>query len=176
MEGLGTTNRSLAVLGIKYILLLLFWFLAAAFSALAAFLITSWKHLTMAVEIPFIPLVICLFFLIDESPSWLMEKGKLNRAIKIISKIARINGNPLPDSEIRLLLVEAGYDLSGKDGEANLPLKPNESRNKTEEISIQGQITMLTLFTERNLALIAISICFLWGVNAMGKSNFSALL
>ncbi len=105
-----------------------------------------------------------------------MVKGKVNRAIKIISKIAQINGNPLPDSEIRLLLTEAGYDLTEKDGVSDLPLIPNGSHNKTEEITIRGRITMLTLFTERNLTLITISICFLWAVNAMGKSNFSVLL
>ncbi|XP_052864161.1 carcinine transporter [Anopheles cruzii] len=57
----------------------------------------DWVGLTLYTSVPF--LVYFLYLLVmPESPRWLLMKGKLEQALAILEKMARVNGKQLPES------------------------------------------------------------------------------
>ncbi|XP_068213840.1 organic cation transporter protein-like [Palaemon carinicauda] len=66
-----------------------------------AYLIRDWRMLQLSAALPLF-LRIGFHFFIDESPRWLILKGKEERAIKVLHKAARWNGSQLP-SDRRLM-------------------------------------------------------------------------
>ncbi|XP_059609229.1 beta-alanine transporter [Phlebotomus argentipes] len=59
------------------------------------FVIRDWRYLTLAVSLPLFVLFGC-FFILPESPRWLIATGKFSEAAKIMEKMAEINGKVLP--------------------------------------------------------------------------------
>ncbi|XP_030377020.1 beta-alanine transporter [Scaptodrosophila lebanonensis] len=55
------------------------------------YVIRDWRYLTLAVSLPLLMLFSC-FFVMPESPRWLMAVGKPKRAARILKIIARVNG------------------------------------------------------------------------------------
>lgn len=59
------------------------------------YLIRDWRYLTLAVSLPLLLLFSC-FFVLPESPRWLIAVGKPRRAAKILKTIAYVNGKSIP--------------------------------------------------------------------------------
>ncbi|CAG0903550.1 unnamed protein product, partial [Cyprideis torosa] len=68
-----------------------------------AFVFRDWRHLAYATSIAMLPLFIAFFFL-PESPRWLASKGKVKKALKIMSLMAKVNGKPLSDAQEKDIL------------------------------------------------------------------------
>ncbi|XP_022095015.1 organic cation transporter protein-like [Acanthaster planci] len=66
---------------------------------LLAFLLREWRHLHLAISLPFI-LCLLLVFVIPESPRWLIIKGRFKAATKTIENIAKVNGTQVPEDLI----------------------------------------------------------------------------
>ncbi|XP_068213839.1 organic cation transporter protein-like [Palaemon carinicauda] len=64
----------------------------------AASVLGNWRMLQLAVSLPLF-LRIGFHFFIDESPRWLILKGREDQAIKVLRKAARWNGAQLPTDE-----------------------------------------------------------------------------
>ncbi|XP_058820059.1 carcinine transporter isoform X2 [Topomyia yanbarensis] len=59
------------------------------------YLIRDWVQLTLCTSVPF--LVYFLYLIVmPESPRWLLMKGKLEEALKILEKMAKVNGKQFP--------------------------------------------------------------------------------
>ncbi|CAL1296486.1 unnamed protein product [Larinioides sclopetarius] len=69
---------------------------AAGFSTLAAvaWFFKDWFWLQMALSVPYIPLVLA-YWLVPESPRWLLAKGKTKELQKLLKKAAKMNGKEL---------------------------------------------------------------------------------
>lgn len=65
--------------------------------ALEAYLIRDWFTLQIVAHLPLLALL-GLYFIIPESPRWLMAVGRVQEAKKIIEKGAKINGKSLPEN------------------------------------------------------------------------------
>ncbi|XP_038053165.1 organic cation transporter protein-like [Patiria miniata] len=63
---------------------------------LLAFLLREWRHLQLAISLPFI-ITLPAMLISPESPRWLITKGRCKEATKIIHKIAKVNGTKAPD-------------------------------------------------------------------------------
>ena len=63
--------------------------LAMALVALVAYLCHTWRQLIICGNGPFIVFMF-LWFVVDESPRWLISKGRLEEARIIIEKMARV--------------------------------------------------------------------------------------
>ncbi|XP_042242904.1 organic cation transporter protein-like [Homarus americanus] len=107
------------------VLLGLPWALGMMVWGALAYLIRDWRWLQFTASLPLL-LIMGLLFLIDESPRWLIVKGKHEQALKVLRRVARLNKSTLPpEEELRLMMsdIQAEAEMSkrvsrGKDKEA----------------------------------------------------------
>ncbi|ROT63273.1 hypothetical protein C7M84_018852 [Penaeus vannamei] len=59
-----------------------------------AYLVRDWAQLALATTIPFLAFF-CFWWVLPESPRWLLANGRLTEAQTIMEKMARVNGKPL---------------------------------------------------------------------------------
>ena len=71
-----------------------FWGLAVAG---IAYLIPNWHHMELVFSLPLIGLY-ATYWILPESPRWLLSQGRTKEAEEIVRKIAKYNGKPLPKS------------------------------------------------------------------------------
>lgn len=55
------------------------------------YIVRDWRYLTLAVSLPLLLLFSC-FFVLPESPRWLMAVGETRKSAKVLKTIARVNG------------------------------------------------------------------------------------
>lgn len=67
------------------------------------YIFRDWRALTFAVSIPLFLLFSC-FFILPESPRWLLATRKYDKAAKILKKIAKYNGKSLPRNYENILM------------------------------------------------------------------------
>ncbi|XP_076466871.1 organic cation transporter protein-like [Babylonia areolata] len=84
---------------------------------LAAFLLRHWSPFQACIAAP---CFFCLvgFFFIPESPRWLISKGRLNEAQKIIEKIARANGAASP-VQLETIMADVCEEVPSSSASAN---------------------------------------------------------
>ncbi|KAK3886471.1 hypothetical protein Pcinc_009342 [Petrolisthes cinctipes] len=82
------------------------WALGTMAWAGAAFAIRDWRYLQLAVSLPILLIFPPLYFM-DESPRWLIVRGRHDRALTVLQKAARWNKATLPpNSEMRTLMID----------------------------------------------------------------------
>ncbi|KAK3777515.1 hypothetical protein RRG08_044805 [Elysia crispata] len=121
---------------------------------LMAYLFRYWKTLQVALAIPLIPGAIGFFWLIPESPRWLLNKGRYSEAHKIMVDIARVNKRELPE---KLLLQETDRQTTS---EKSKNLEQNQQ-------STSGWKNLLLLAKSPVLAVRLAILSFSWAVNSM---------
>ena len=75
---------------------------------LEAFFIRDWRTLQLFVHIPVLGLVL-LWFVLPESPRWLMAAGKTRAAEKILAQAAKMNKKSIPETMIPVSDNEKDY-------------------------------------------------------------------
>lgn len=65
--------------------------------AVVTTLVHDWFHLSLVTSVPFL-LYFFYILIMPESPRWLLAKGKLEDALKILETMARVNGKEFPES------------------------------------------------------------------------------
>lgn len=71
-----------------------------------AYMITHWRLLTVVLVLPEVIFIILFYFLIPESPRWLLTKDRGEEARVVIEKMADKNGRELPDAKKMEIKVE----------------------------------------------------------------------
>lgn len=61
------------------------------------YLIRDWVKMGLVTSVPFLSYFI-YYFVMPESPRWLLAKGKLEEALKVLEVMARVNEKELPIS------------------------------------------------------------------------------
>ena len=59
------------------------------------YMVRNWIHLTLYTSVPFLSYFL-YFFIMPESPRWLLMKGRLEQALEVLERMSRINGKPFP--------------------------------------------------------------------------------
>ncbi|XP_069948422.1 organic cation transporter-like protein [Cherax quadricarinatus] len=110
----------------------------------------NWRLLTAASATPMV--LSCLaIWILPESPRWLLSQGRVEETVKILEKIAQVNGHTIPPNVLHDLQVQ---DSSNYD----------QIQNEGEKV-IMDQVTsasLLDLFRTPRLRRTTISICVLW--------------
>ncbi|CAL4081191.1 unnamed protein product, partial [Meganyctiphanes norvegica] len=71
---------------------------------LIAYYVREWRNLQLAISIPSVSML-AYYWLLPESPRWLLSHGRQNEALKVLSQIAKVNGKELPkEEELNFLL------------------------------------------------------------------------
>ncbi|XP_067675131.1 organic cation transporter protein-like [Haliotis asinina] len=102
LEMVGPSKRVLAGVGVQ-----LFWSVGMFLLGAAAYALRYWKTLQLVISVPS-ALLFGFWWLIPESPRWLLSRGRKAEAEVIIQKAAKINGVELPASMLAELTVDEG--------------------------------------------------------------------
>jgi len=133
IEFVGGKWSTIVGMGMEY-----FWVAGWLTLALLGYLIRSWRWLTLAISLPSMSALL-MIWLVPESPRWLLSKGRLEEAEKIIRSAAAENKKCIPD---------------------NWKLKPVQSQEK------QSKVTVLDLFRTRNMRTKILILYYNFFVNA----------
>ncbi|XP_052807934.1 organic cation transporter protein-like [Mya arenaria] len=74
----------------------IFFPIGTCFLALMAYLIRSWQWTNLAIAIPMV-FYLSFWWIIPESPRWLISKSRKKEALKIIQTAAKVNSRQAPD-------------------------------------------------------------------------------
>ncbi|XP_074656413.1 organic cation transporter protein-like [Tubulanus polymorphus] len=172
MEMIGTTARTGTGIFFQG------WF-AMGFMLLPgiAYFIRDYDYLLLVSTIPNV-LFICYYWVVPESPRWLISEGRDAEAEKIIRKVAKINGvqytpRQLPAAGEELVCVKnehtqndvINYEVSGNLDANDASLAP----------SIRAKYTVVDLVRTPNMRRKTINIWFNWFVNSLAYYGLSML-
>ncbi|XP_022286350.2 organic cation transporter protein-like [Crassostrea virginica] len=82
-----------------------FFTLGLLYQSGAAYFLKHWQWIDLAIAAPLV-FYIAYFWLVPESPRWLMSKGRYDEAEEIIQKAGRVNKVELPEKMINPSLLE----------------------------------------------------------------------
>lgn len=83
----------------------MFFAMGMSLLALLGYLLRNWFALSLATSIPFV-LLFSYYWIIPESPRWLLSKNRIDDAEVIVQKMAKINGKKIPKNFLRTLEAE----------------------------------------------------------------------
>ncbi|XP_050433581.1 carcinine transporter [Adelges cooleyi] len=113
------------------------------------YFVRDWTYLALVTSTPFSLYFIYWWFL-PESPRWLLAKGRLEEALKILETLARVNGTVLPDTF-----------------KQKLKQKMMMQRTLSEERRLKTGPGVFALCRTPNMRLKTILITFNWFANDM---------
>ncbi|KAH8257190.1 hypothetical protein KR038_005306 [Drosophila bunnanda] len=94
LENVGSKYRAL----ISNVALALGFSLAIAILPWIPYYLRDWRHFALIMAVP-VSVLVVMCLVIPESPSWLLSVGKIERGMKGLKKVARVNRKTLTDAE-----------------------------------------------------------------------------
>lgn len=108
----------------------------------------NFRHLLRILYTPGL-FVIFYFWIVPESPRWLLISGRVDRAIKVLKRIAWCNGKNLSEKSIDMLRTQYSPDE-----------QINMDGSKDEPLSILQQMRLI--IQSRKLGLRLLNCCYQW--------------
>ncbi|XP_067657418.1 organic cation transporter protein-like [Haliotis asinina] len=105
LELVGPSKRTIAGIAIEF-----FWCFGLFVLALVAYFIREWTYLQIVMTIPSVFFIV-YWWIIPESPRWLLSRGRVDEAEQIINKLARVNGRSLPKDVMKRVMLEDGPEM-----------------------------------------------------------------
>lgn len=134
--------------------------------AIIVHFVRDWRYLSLAVSVPLSFIFLC-YFVLPESPRWLIATGNYRRAAKLMKTIAKYNGETIPDDYEEV--------LRHKLKRMPIPIINSSMDNIAPVISIG----MLDLFRTPNMRAKTLIITFIWFSNTcvyVGLSYYAPAL
>ncbi|XP_033346981.1 organic cation transporter 1-like isoform X2 [Bombus vosnesenskii] len=148
-------------------------FFASAMSLLAVlgYLLRHWFTLSLATSVPFV-LLFSYYWIIPESPRWLLSKNRIDEAEVIVQRMAKINGRTVPNNFLRKMEVEIlrrqGVSCNGTNSGENPEPNP-----ETEDRSPPPAATPMDLIRNPNIRKKFFILAFDWVANAVVYNGLS---
>jgi len=117
LEILGPAYRTMAGM-----MLCLVFAVALMILAGLAYIFNSWFSLALVISVPFLSLVV-YWWIVPESPRWLLSTGRIDEAEVVVQKIARINKKDIPANFIHQLAARASKPASRRQSSATQETK-----------------------------------------------------
>lgn len=132
--------------------------------AVLVYFVREWRYLSLAVSLPLLMLFSC-FFIIPESPRWLVATGNYRRAAKVMKTIAHLNRMKIPKNYEDVLRHNFAPEIS-----------KSTERQGTQVTRSYG---IIDLFRTPNMRAKTIIITFVWFSNTcvyVGLSYYAPVL
>ncbi|XP_078604963.1 organic cation transporter protein-like [Branchiostoma floridae x Branchiostoma japonicum] len=136
IEAVGPSKRNAVGMAVSLSFVLGFFILC-----LLAYFIRTWRTLQLAQALITIPLL-CYWWVLQESPRWLISNGRVESARDVLQRAARVNKVTIPEDVYASLLTKKPAD-----------------RNSNEKTT---RFTMIDLFRTPRMRLITLAVCFTW--------------
>lgn len=133
--------------------------------ACIVYVVRDWRYLSLTVSLPLI-MLFSFFFVMPESPRWLVATGKFRRAARVMKTIAGINKRTLPDNYEDYL-------------RHNFELMNSSTGDEGDESQTKRTYGVLDLFRTPNMRAKTIIITFIWFSNTcvyVGLSYYAPAL
>ncbi|GLV31841.1 uncharacterized protein CBL_07601 [Carabus blaptoides fortunei] len=114
LEVVGGVWRTVA--GVSYLFPVSFSYVSIAG---IAWLLRKWRHLQLAVSLPG-GMLLLLWFVLPESPRWLLALGRKTEVLAILQRAAAFNGKPLPPGTDKRLMPVSSSENQDKAASAGL--------------------------------------------------------
>lgn len=118
-----------------------------------AYLLRSWFAVAVATSLPFVVLL-AIWWLIPESPRWLLSQGRLAEAEILVQKIAKWNGKKISPNFLATFM-EQKKDLC------------------CDETATEEKVTLQRLVQYPNLLKKVVVVCFSWTANTVVYNGLS---
>lgn len=142
-----------------------FFGLGIAFLPGLAYFIRSWRKLEFAIGV-LSTLLISYYWLLPESPRWLVSQRRHQEALKILKEIARTNGRTLPPDAEVLKLISTAHDTKAEEAKAGSSGQKGSRLSRILRVitsTVNDQVTLVRTPVMRRRCLISF---FLWFVAA----------
>ncbi|XP_035734250.1 organic cation transporter 1-like isoform X1 [Vespa mandarinia] len=147
----------------------MFFASAMCLLALLGYLLRHWYTLSLATSVPFV-LLFSYYWIIPESPRWLLSKNRIDEAEVIVQHMAKVNGRTVPSNFLRQMEVEImkrqGISCNGKNTENVLDI---EAENRSPPPSA----TPMDLIRNPNIRKKFFILAFDWVANAVVYNGLS---
>ena len=121
--------------------------------AIDAYLIRDWVTLQLVAYVPWL-ILLGLWFLIPESPRWLIASGRHEKAVKVIQKMAAVNGKTVPQE-----LLNPPPSPVAADGDKML-MEASGGPDGGAAVVAERKPTVLDLFKRRDMAMRTLNMFF----------------
>ncbi|XP_012220932.1 organic cation transporter 1-like isoform X2 [Linepithema humile] len=146
----------------------MFFATAMSLLALLGYLLRHWYTLSLATSVPFI-LLFSYYWIIPESPRWLLSKNRIDEAEVIVQHMAKVNGKTVPTNFLRKMEIEIlkrqGISCNGKNS--------NGGNIDVEDRSPPPSATPMDLITNPNIRKKFFILAFDWVANAVVYNGLS---
>jgi MFS transporter, OCT family, solute carrier family 22 (organic cation transporter), member 4/5 len=142
-----------------------FYFFSGGIAMLSgiAYVFNTWRSLYIASSVPSILFLVIVLPFVSESPRWCLIRGKMNRAMTTMRKIAKTNGKHLPDHVVLALDDDVNSDSSKAQSHGKTELESKEAVTGSLIDVLLSPLTRIRLF-------LAVLINFLCSVVYYGLS------
>ncbi|XP_011052055.1 PREDICTED: organic cation transporter 1-like isoform X2 [Acromyrmex echinatior] len=146
----------------------MFFATAMSLLALLGYLLRHWYTLSLATSVPFI-LLFSYYWIIPESPRWLLSKNRIDEAEAIVQQMAKVNGKTVPTNFLRKMEVEIlkrqGISCNGRNS--------NDIDLEGEKRATPSSATPMDLITNPNIRKKFFILAFDWVANAVVYNGLS---
>ncbi|EZA57336.1 hypothetical protein DMN91_002573 [Ooceraea biroi] len=146
----------------------MFFAIAMSLLALLGYMLRDWFSLSLATSVPFI-FLFGYYWIIPESPRWLLSKNRIDEAEVIVQNMARINGKTVPTNFLRRMEIEIlkrqGVSCNGRNS--------NGGNIDVEDRSPPPSATPMDLITNPNIRKKFFILAFDWVANAVVYNGLS---
>ncbi|XP_075222780.1 organic cation transporter 1-like isoform X2 [Lycorma delicatula] len=130
--------------------------LSMSLLAILGYILRDWASLSLATSVPFV-ILFSYYWIIPESPRWLLSKNKIDEAEKIVQKIAETNKKPIPVNFLHRLM----------EGSSTLT---NSSETRLESSKV---VTPIEILKYPKIRLRFLILSFNWIANAVVYNGLS---
>merc|ERR1719385_617879 len=92
-----------------------------------AYIFNTWFSLALVISVPFLSLFL-YWWLVPESPRWLLSTGRIDEAEVVVQKIAKWNGKDIPANFIHQMAQSAAQEsreACRRSSQKSFSLEPN---------------------------------------------------
>ncbi|XP_034934659.1 organic cation transporter protein-like [Chelonus insularis] len=148
----------------------MFFATAMCLLALLGYLLRNWFSLSLATSVPFI-ILFSYWWIIPESPRWLLSKNRIDEAEVIVQSMARINKKKVPTNFLRKMemdiLKKRGTSCNGRNS------REIAIEMQTQDRPPPPSATPMDIMTNPNIRKKFLILAFDWVANAVVYNGLS---